>query len=146
MTPTTSPLYRFTGDSVILEGTIKLAVTLGEPPRTATMVIDFLAVKCLSVFSGILDRLVLKALKAMTLIHCLTMKFPTIMGISQVRGKRRDSRECYSKSLEVAKKRPELPQAMEVETTSRGLMETNIDPYLQEDESTTELVEELTEI
>ena len=33
LTPTTSPLYGFTGDSVIPEGTIKLAVTLGEPPR-----------------------------------------------------------------------------------------------------------------
>ena len=29
----TSPLYGFTEDSVILEGTIKLAVTLREPPE-----------------------------------------------------------------------------------------------------------------
>ena len=35
---------------------------------------------------------------------------------------------------------------MEVEKTSRGPMETNIDPRLQEDESTTGPVEELTEI
>ena len=28
-----SPLYGFVGDHVILEGTIKLAVTLGEHPR-----------------------------------------------------------------------------------------------------------------
>ena len=32
LTLMTSPLYGFTGDSVIPEGTIKLAVTLGEPP------------------------------------------------------------------------------------------------------------------
>ena len=41
---------------------------------------------------------------------------------------------------------PELPQAIEVEKTSRGLMETNIEPRLQEDESTTEPMEELTKI
>ena len=32
LTPMTSPFYGFTGDSVIPEGTIKLVVTLGEPP------------------------------------------------------------------------------------------------------------------
>ena len=32
LTPKTSPLYGFTGDSVIPRGTIKLAVTLGESP------------------------------------------------------------------------------------------------------------------
>ena len=41
---------------------------------------------------------------------------------------------------------PELPQAMEVGKTSPGPMETNIDPRLQEDESTTGLIEELIEI
>ena len=41
---------------------------------------------------------------------------------------------------------PELPQAMKVEKKSRGLMETNIDPRLQEDETTMGPVEELTEI
>ena len=41
---------------------------------------------------------------------------------------------------------PELTQAMEVEKTSQGPMETNINPYLQEDESTLGPVEELTEI
>ena len=46
LTPMTSPLYGFTGDSVIPEGSIKLAVTLGEPPRAATVVIDFFAMKC----------------------------------------------------------------------------------------------------
>ena len=29
LSPTTTPLYRFTGDHIILKGTIKLAVTLG---------------------------------------------------------------------------------------------------------------------
>ena len=40
---------------------------------------------------------------------------------------------------------PELPQVMEVEKTSQGSIETNIDPGLQEDESTVGPMEELTE-
>ena len=35
---------------------------------------------------------------------------------------------------------------MEVEKTSKGLMETNIDPHLQEDESTVGPVEELVDV
>ena len=126
----TSPLYGFIGDSVIPEGTIKLAITLGEPPRTTIMVIDFLVVKCPSAFNGVLGRHLLKALKVVASIHYLTMKFPTPMGIGQVRGRQCDCRDCYNKSLELAKKGPRLPRVMEVETTSQGLMETNIDPCL----------------
>ena len=74
------------------------------------------------------------------------MKFPTVARICQVLGQQRDSKECYDKSLELAKMEPELPQAMEIEKTSQGPMETNIDPRLQEDESTVRALEELTEI
>ena len=79
-------LLKVTGDSVIPEGTIKLAVTLGEPPWMATVMIDFLIIKCPSAFNGVLGRALLKALKAVTSIHCLIMKFPTIVGIGHVRG------------------------------------------------------------
>ena len=48
-----------------------------------TMMIDFLVVKCPSAFNGVLGRPLLKSLKAMTSIHCLTMKFPTAAGIGQ---------------------------------------------------------------
>ena len=99
---TTSPLYRFIGDSVIPEGTIKLAITLEEPPRTTTVMIDFLVVKCPSVFNGVQGRSILKALKAVMSIFCLTIKFPIVVGIGQVRGRQRDSRECYNKSLKLA--------------------------------------------
>ena len=42
--PMTTPLYGFIGDDVIPEGTIKLAVTLGEHSRVAIVVIEFLTV------------------------------------------------------------------------------------------------------
>ena len=111
-----------------------------------TTVIDFLVVNCPSAYNGVLGRQLLRALKAVTSIYCLTIKFPTIVGMSQVQGRQRDSRECYNKSLKLTEKRKELPQTMEVEKTSKGPMEINVDPRLQEDESTTEPVEELVDI
>ena len=48
--------------------------------------------------------------------------------------------------LELAEKRKELPQTMEVEKTSQGPMETNIDPRLQEDESIVGPIEALVDV
>ena len=84
---TTSSLYEFTGESVIPEGTIRLAITLGEAPRMATTVIDFLVINCPSTFNGVLGKPLLRILKAVTSIHCLTIKFFTTARISQVRGR-----------------------------------------------------------
>ena len=111
-----------------------------------TMVIDFLVVKCPSTFNGVLGRLSLKALKAVTSIHYLTMKFLIAVRISQVQRRQCNSRECYSKLLGLAEMGLELPQAMEVEKISQGPMQTNIDPCLQEGDSTTGTMEELTDI
>ena len=82
-TRTTSHLYGFIEDSVIPEGTIKLVVTLGEPPQTASIVINFLTMNCPSAFNGVTGRLLLRALKAVMSIYSLTMKFPTAARIGQ---------------------------------------------------------------
>ena len=87
LSPMTSPLYKFTEDHVVPEGTIKLAVTLGEYTQVATIVTKFFAVNCPSAFNGVLGRPLLHATKSVTLIHYLTMKFPTGAGTCQVRGR-----------------------------------------------------------
>ena len=74
-----------------------------------TIVIDFLVVNYSSAYNRVLGRPLLRALKAVTSIHFLTMKFPTMMRKCQVRGRQWDSRECYNKSLDLAKKKKELP-------------------------------------
>ena len=52
-------------------------------------------------------------------------------------------KRMLQKSLELAEKRKELPQTIEVEKTSKGPMKTNIGPLLQEDESTAGPVKEI---
>ena len=88
--------------------------------------INFLVTKSPSAFNEILGRPLLKALKAVTSIYCLTIKFPIVAGIGRVQGRQHDSRECYDKSLEMVEMELELPQAMEVKKTCRRPMETNI--------------------
>ena len=143
---TTSPLYGFIGDHLISKETIKLAITLGEHPKVAVVATEFLVVDCQSAFNGLIGRSLLRTLKASTSICCLTMKFPTAAGIGQVRGEQWDCKECYNKSLELAEKREKLPQVLEVEKISKGPIETNIDPRLQEEESTVGLIEKLIEV
>ena len=84
LSPTTSPLYGFTGDHVIPRGTVKLVVIVGEHPRVSTIVIEFLVFDCLLAVNGIIWRPLLKALKPVTSIYHLTMKFLTVEGTRQV--------------------------------------------------------------
>ena len=106
---TTSPLYGFNRESVIPEGIIKVAITLGETSRTVKTMIDFLVVNCPSAYNGVLGKPLLRALKAVTSIHFLKMKSQTTVGTGQVRGRQWDLRECYNKSLKLAEKRKEIP-------------------------------------
>ena len=71
------------------------------------------------------------------------MKFPTNNGTRKVWGSQYDSRECYKKSFRLVEKEKKLPYMMEVGKPRVGLIETNIDPYLQEEEWTTKPIKEL---
>ena len=88
----------------------------------------------------------MKALKAITSIYHLNMKFQTTKGTRKVKGSQYDSKEYYNKSFRLAEKDKRLPQIMEIGTPSMGLMETNIDPCLQEDEPAVGPIEELVEV
>ena len=114
LSPTTSPLYRFIGDHVIPKGIGKLAIIVGEHSRVSTVITDFFVVDCPLAINRIIGRPHLKALKTITLIYHLTMKFSNAEGTWEVQGSQYDSRECYNKSLKLAKMGSKLPQKMEV--------------------------------
>ena len=84
--PSPSLIYGFTGDSVIPVGVITLPLTVGDYPRESCVMVDFLVIDQPSAFNAVLGRLFLKALKAITSIYHLLMKFPTPNGVGQVRG------------------------------------------------------------
>ena len=110
LSPATSLLYGFIGDHVIPKGTNKLAITVGEHPPNINHHRRFPVVDCSSAVNRIIGRSLLKALKAVTSIYHLAMKFPTTKGIGEVRGCQYDSRECFNKSLKMAEKDSKLPR------------------------------------
>ena len=101
---TTSLLYGFTKDHVIPRGTAKLAVMVGKLPWVSTIIAEFLVVDCPSTINEIIGMPLLKALKAVTSIYHLTMKFPITKGMGEERGSQYDLRECYNKSLKLTEK------------------------------------------
>ena len=86
LSPATSPFYGFTRKQIILKGTAKLAIIVGEYPRTSTVIADCLVVDCSSLINRIIGRPLLKVLKAVTSIYHLNIKFPTNEGTGEVRG------------------------------------------------------------
>ncbi|PON34879.1 hypothetical protein PanWU01x14_340680 [Parasponia andersonii] len=102
--PAATPLYSFTGDSLMPMGMIELMVSIGTFPRVSLIMTQFLVVDCPSAFNAVLGRPTLRELRAVTSIYYLTMKFPTQHGVGEVRGNQYDARTCYNNSLKLAVK------------------------------------------
>ena len=56
---------------------------MGENPRVSTVITDFIVIDCPSAINGIIGRPLLKALRTVTSIYHLTMKFLTVEGMSK---------------------------------------------------------------
>ena len=83
--PSPNLVYSFIGDSVAPLGVISLPMTpLGEYPRQSCVMADFLVIDQYSAFNAVLRRPSLKELRAITSIHHLIMKFPTLRGVDEV--------------------------------------------------------------
>ncbi|PON69940.1 hypothetical protein PanWU01x14_084040 [Parasponia andersonii] len=87
---TVTPLYGFTGDSLMPMGMIKLMVSVGTYPRVSMIMTQILVVDCPSAFNAMLGRPTLRELRAVTSIYHLTMKFPTQHGVGE---RKRQSRQ-----------------------------------------------------
>ena len=100
--PSPNPIYGFTRESVTPMGVITLPMTLGEYPRQSYVMKDFLVINQTSAFNVVLDRPSLRALKAITSIYHLLMKFPTPNGLGKVRGNQEEARRCYNQAVKSA--------------------------------------------
>ena len=67
-------------------GVISLPMIVGEYPRQSYVMSDFLVIDKPSTFNAVLCRPSLRALKAITSIYHLLIKFPTPNGVGQVQG------------------------------------------------------------
>ncbi|XP_017224785.1 uncharacterized protein LOC108201008 [Daucus carota subsp. sativus] len=94
-----TPLYGFTGNEVRIVGTIDLPVLFGYAPQQKWIIVKFHIVNSVSCYNAILGRTTLGALRAITSITHLKMKFPTEFGVGEMRGDQMTSRQCYDDSV-----------------------------------------------
>ena len=96
---TTRPLYGFTGDSIIPQGTIRLPITAREKPRQATTMANFVVIKGGSQYNAVIGRPTLQALRAVTSIYHQKVKFPTPKGVGEIKSNQYEVRVAYSDAL-----------------------------------------------
>ena len=94
--PSPNPIYGFTRDSVTPMGVITLLMTVEEYPTESCVMTNFLGIDQPLAFNAVLDRPSLRALKAITSIYHLLIKFPSPNGVRQVRGNQEEARRFYN--------------------------------------------------
>nr|XP_017245509.1 PREDICTED: uncharacterized protein LOC108217176 [Daucus carota subsp. sativus] len=94
-----SPLYGFTGNEVKVLGIIDLPVLFGSPPQQVWHIVKSHVVSASCSYNAILGRTTLSALKAITSIPHLKMKFPTEFGVGEVKGDQKASKQCYDNNI-----------------------------------------------
>ena len=100
-TPILTPLFGFSGERVMTEGTIDLPVTFGTPGGIeVTHIMSFLVVDQSSAYNIIIGRPTLNRLKAITSTYHLMMKFPTAKGIAVMNGDQSMARMCYIRGVD----------------------------------------------
>ena len=97
--PVNACLRGFSGERVLLLGSVQLVLTLGDPPCQATTTMRFLIVEAPSAYNMLLGRPSLNAIRAVPSAYHMVIKFPTENGVGMVRGNQRIARECYSTSM-----------------------------------------------
>ncbi|XP_074370985.1 uncharacterized protein LOC141712085 [Apium graveolens] len=99
LTPTDIPIYGFAGVECPVEGIIKLPLTMGQEPKQATQILNFVVVKAGSTNNAIMGRTGIHAFKAVPFSYHSVMKFPTRNGIGEERRDEKMARSCYVASL-----------------------------------------------
>ncbi|RWV90612.1 hypothetical protein GW17_00047169 [Ensete ventricosum] len=85
LTPLTSTLTGFTGDSTAPLGTMTLLLIINEEPRTKTLMVVFMVVNLPSAYNAIIGRPTLNRLRAVVSTFHRSMKFPMDTGVGEAR-------------------------------------------------------------
>ena len=97
--PVNAHLWGFSGERVLLLGSIQLVLTLGDPPCQATKEVRFLIVDAPSAYNILLGRPSLNVVWAIPSAYHMVIKFPTTNEVGMVQGNQCIARECYSASM-----------------------------------------------
>nr|GFB10534.1 reverse transcriptase domain-containing protein [Tanacetum cinerariifolium] len=96
MVPATTSLTGFSGETTWPLGQLRLLMTIGDITHSTKAWMNFMIVKSLSLYNGIIGRPRLKAIQAVpTMVHGM-LKFPTEEGIVTIRSSLLIHAECTS--------------------------------------------------
>ena len=98
----TSPLYGFTGDSVMPIGSKFLPVVVGEAPLQQNVMTNFIVEDTPSAFNAILGRPFMSGIRGVLSIHHNVLKFPVGARVGEVRGDQQAARHCRAVSTDLA--------------------------------------------
>ena len=84
--PVNACLRGFSGERVLLLGSVQLVLTLGDSPCQATTTVRFIIVDAPSAYNMLLGRPSLNAIGAVPSAYHMVIKFPTANGVGMVRG------------------------------------------------------------
>ncbi|XP_074347211.1 uncharacterized protein LOC141686047 [Apium graveolens] len=99
LTPSNATIYAFNHMDYKIEGAIRLPVTIGEEPREATQMLNFLVVKAASTYNVILGRTMIYAFKAVPSTYHIVLKLPTRNCVGKAKGDQKMARSCYVAAL-----------------------------------------------
>ncbi|XP_025611597.1 uncharacterized protein [Arachis hypogaea] len=98
--PLGGELAGFSGERVPLSGYVWLRTTLGEPPNSKTLDIQFLVVNCVSLYNIILGRPSLNSFGVIVSTIYLCVKFSLQYNtVAKVHADHKEARQCYNVSL-----------------------------------------------
>ncbi|KAL8098061.1 hypothetical protein AgCh_030993 [Apium graveolens] len=121
-----TPLHGFTGNEVHVVGTINMPVLFGSPPCQIWKMVKFHVISASSSFNAILGRTTITALRAITSISHLKMKFPTDFGVGEMIGDQVTARQCYLTTVSPRKKTEEELEVNQVlDIDPRELIDTS---------------------
>ena len=140
-----NPVYGFTGDSVTPMGVISLPMTVGDYPTQSCVMANFLVIDQPSAFNVVLGRPSLKALKAITSIYHLLMKFPTPSSLGKVQGNQDEARRCCNQAIRNIS-RPQQANIIHQQPPSDGPLDDTINPRLSNEEAITAPIEDLVDL
>ncbi|XP_015956378.1 uncharacterized protein LOC107480729 [Arachis duranensis] len=100
--PSSKELVGFSGEKIPVTGYVWVRTTLGEPPHSKTLDIQYLIVDCISPYNIILGRHSLNSFGAIVSTIHLCVKFCSEKRtIATVHSDRKEARQCYNAGLKI---------------------------------------------
>ncbi|RRT31622.1 hypothetical protein B296_00049597 [Ensete ventricosum] len=123
-----STLTGFTGEFVSPVGATVIPVMFGGEPRSKTLMVSFMVVKLSSAYNAIIGHPTLNRLKVVVLTNHRHLKFPTRVGVGEVRSDPRESRQRYLAVTTLSKK----PKTQSAAVVPQNPEDSTRDPHTTE--------------